>query len=187
MSGIFSDILSIFASIFKAIFNFIKKYLVIIIMVIIIVLICIYAPEIIGFLAESGAPAWMGSAVAGLAGIGDVVLLDAEALLGVVGGWLGSIWSAIELGGIGAEAAAVIGIGLIIDPSGTTQLLSDIGSTVGGLIGSVVGSTVSGLLGSSGGIIIVLLGAAYLLTRSKSKSDTVDVSTTPAGGAPTGA
>jgi len=186
--SIFSDILSIFGAIFKAIFNFIKKYIVLIIMVIIIVLVCIYAPELLAFLAESGAPEWMSVVVTGIADVGEVIEVD----LGAVGSWLGSLfgaaWTAFSGAGIGTQAAIIAGIGIVLDPSGTEQLLSDIGSTVGSVVGSVVGSTVSALFGSSGGILIAVgIVAAVLLLKKKPQTDNIDVTTPASGAAPQGA
>jgi len=79
--------------------------------------------------------------------------------LGKFATWLGGF-------GIWELAAIAIGTGLLIDPEGTTQFLSETAGTVGELLGTTVGGIVGGIgssiVSGSAGTLLIGAVAAYL-------------------------
>jgi hypothetical protein len=135
---------------FRAVLDFIREYWVVLLAIAIVVM-AVFFPGALAiawtWLVEVGMPqlaAW-GSAV-------------------------GSFFA--ELGILGT-VAATLGIGLLIDPEGTSEAIGDIVDSVGGAAGSVAGGVLGAVLSSP--ITWVAAGAAalyFFASRDDSDSDT---------------
>lgn len=174
--GLLSAIAKLFKAIIRAIINFVKKYFAIILMIVLICVAIYFAPAIAGWLTSVGAPEFLVSA---FTWVGQSVTPLMSAAWEGLGNLASSAYGAFSKAEIGTKAGLLLGLSAAIAPEETAAVIAE----AGGVVGTLAGAAVSGILGSSGGVIIFGVLAAWLLLRSGKKSgDTPVVVAVPSSG-----
>lgn len=156
ISSLFNVLKAIIKKIFKLVAKLVKK-----LAPLLLVVAAVYfgAPYIANFLTGIGAPTWMSSAVANFPVWVDGLLASAGS---VIASTAGAAWDSFKAADFATQLLVAAGVGLALAPEETTELLGEVGETLGGAIGSVAG----GLLKSAPGLLLLGLGA-FLLFRSE--------------------
>lgn len=170
--GLLSSIWNLIKRIVKKIIDVVKKVLKALWPLILVVAAIYFAPAI---------GAWFNSA--GFTTLGGWFTSIGTSITPTLVGWLDSAWAGVaSLGAstwtafkglsLGTQAAIVTGAAAVLAPDETADVISDVGTIVGEVGGSLIGGAISGLPGwiwlAGAGLLFVLL------SRNRNDDDTAN-------------
>lgn len=160
LSSIGNLIKKILSSIVKAIKNLLKKLW----PLLLIIAIIYFAPAITGFLATSGAPAWLSGAFGWIGTNVTPILTSALSSIWAGVKTVGSTaWSAYRGLELSTQASIAVGAAALIAPEETAAVISDVAELAVDVVGTVGSGLLEGLTSSTLGTVVLVGGGLWLL------------------------